>query len=50
MGSVSVSIPDDLELKLRKKGMEKFAPITTVEFCSYEEELPRDSRLHRLRQ
>ena len=24
MGSVSVSIPDDLELQLRKKGMEKF--------------------------
>ena len=23
MGSVSVSIPDDLELQLRKKGMEK---------------------------
>ena len=24
MGSVSISIPDDLELQLRKKGMEKF--------------------------
>jgi len=24
MGSVSVSIPDDLELELRKKGMERF--------------------------
>ena len=24
MGSISVSIPDDLELRLRKKGMEKF--------------------------
>jgi len=24
MGSVSVSIPDDLELQLRQKGMEKF--------------------------
>jgi len=24
MGSISVSIPDDLELQLRKKGMEKF--------------------------
>jgi len=24
MGSISVSIPDDLELQLRKKGMERF--------------------------